>query len=307
MKALAGRGLILSGIIFLGMLIALVASPALFVGAETVQSPYDYGDANMDGTIDLLDLGQIRSIVLLIQDENSAADANMDGRIDLLDLGQARAIILLTQSAADRYVADYDFSSGAGTRHVAQHKQVLVMPANTFTNESGWTAFGGGDYTDVDTIDANDFSMAANATAKNAVQCRFDVDETDFCALNLTHIEINITASSDDLSETLEYWVWNFNTQAWDQLRQDITMANGGNSYYLVSDWGPPNIANYVDASGDLYILLIGNNNNRSFNVDYILMTLVNPLDCGEEQIGPAGVIQAFSHQSPLAGSFQDS
>jgi hypothetical protein len=187
MKALAGRGIFLSGIIFLGMLIALVASPALFVGADTVQSPNDYGDANMDGGIDLLDIGLMRAMILGTAVKNSAADANGDGDVDLLDIGMTRAIVLGTSTASDRYVADYDYSTGAGTSRVAQYKQVLNMPANTFANESGWTAFGGGDYTDVDTIDANDFNMAANATAKNAVQCRITVDE-DTCAINLTHI-----------------------------------------------------------------------------------------------------------------------
>ena len=51
--------------------------------------------------------------------------------------------------------------------------------------DTGWTNFTAGDYDDVRAIDDDDFYMAANATADNAVQCRFTIFEK-MCAEGLT-------------------------------------------------------------------------------------------------------------------------
>jgi len=139
------------------------------------------------------------------------------------------------------------------------------------------TDFSAGDYDDVEAIDANDFSMAANASANNSVQCRFTVFE-QICAANLTHIEVNVTASSQNMSETLQYWAWDFNAIQWDQVDGSVTMSNGEDSYYSVTDWGPPNIDDYINnGNGYMYLMVMLADNNRSLKIDYINVAFVGP------------------------------
>jgi hypothetical protein len=231
----------------------------------------------MDGVVGLADHGDIKAMLLLTKDHNSAADANMDGKVGLADHGDVKAMLLLTKSPSNRSTASYDFNtSGAGTLDRAAYKQVINMPTVTWPAHFGWTNFSAGDYDDVEAIDANDFSMAANATAKNSVQCRFTVFE-QICAANLTHIEVNVTASSQNMGETLQYWAWNFNSVQWDQVDGSITMSNGEASYYRVTDWGPPNIDDYINGNGHIYLLVMLADNNRALNVNYIQVVFVGP------------------------------
>jgi hypothetical protein len=241
------------------------------------KSTYPYGDANMDGVVGLGDHADVKAMLLLTKDHNSAADIDMDGKIGLADHADVKAMLLLTKSPSDRYTASYDFNtSGAGTLDLAASKQVLSMPAVTWPADVGWTNFSAGDYNDVEAIDADDFSMAANVTAKNVVQCRFTVFE-QICATNLTHIEVNVTASSQSMSEALQYWAWNFNSVQWDQVDDSMPMSNGEDSYYRVTDWGPPNIDDYINGNGHMYLMVMLADNNRALNIDYIQVVFVGP------------------------------
>ena len=231
----------------------------------------------MDTTVDVLDTVRVFNIVSGLQSPVSASDANMDGKTDVLDTVRVFNIVSGLQTAQPRYVASYDFNtSGAGTLDRAAYKQVKNMPTITWPADSGWTNFSAGDYNDVEAIDANDFSMAANATGKNSVQSRFTVFE-QICAANLTHIEVNVTASSQNMSETLQYWAWNFNSVQWDQVGGSMTMSNGETSYYRVTDWGPPNIDDYMDGTGYMYLMVMLADNNRSLSIDYIQVVFVGP------------------------------
>ena len=215
--------------------------------------------------------------MLETEPKSSSSDATTDGDTDVSDYAEVWAVILDVKTPSDRYVASYDFNSGgAGTLDLAAHKQVKNMPAVAWPADSGWTNFSSGDYDDVGAIDTDDFSMAANASGYNAVQCRFTVFE-HICAPELTHIEVSVTASSQDMSETLEYWAWDFVSSRWDQVDGSITMSNGEASYYRVTDWGPPNIADYMDASGHMYLMVMLTDKDRALNIDYIQVTFVGP------------------------------
>jgi len=231
----------------------------------------------MDGVTDILDAIRILNIVANLQSPVSASDANADGSTDILDAIRVLNIVANLQTAQPRYIAGHDFNtSGAGTLDLAASKQVKDMPTLVWPADSGWANFSSGDYDDVEAIDADDFSMAANASGYNAVQCRFTVFEHD-CAPDLTHIEVNVTASSQDMSETLQYWAWDFNSVRWDQVDGSIRMSGGKASYCRVTNWGPPNIADYIDDSGHMYLMVILMNKNRALNIDYIQVTLVGP------------------------------
>jgi hypothetical protein len=227
--------------------------------------------------VDIGDHAEIKAMIVGIKPKSSYGDASMDGTVDISDHAEVKVIIVGVKTAHDRWVADYDYNTGgAGSVDLAAYKQVASMPTVRWVSDSGWANFSAGDYDDVEAIDANDFSMAANATAKNAVQSRFTVFE-QICVTNLTHIEVNVTASSQNMGETLQYWAWNFSAVQWDQVDGSITMSNGEASYYRVTNWGPPNIDDYIDGNGHMYLIVILADNNRALSIDYIQVVFVGP------------------------------
>ena len=52
------------------------------------------GDANMDSTVDVLDLVKVKRIILGLDAPTCGADANEDGTVDVLDLVKIKRIIL---------------------------------------------------------------------------------------------------------------------------------------------------------------------------------------------------------------------
>jgi len=44
-----------------------------------------------------------------------------------------------------------------------------------------------------------------------------------------------------------------------------------------VTGWGPPNIADYIDDSGHMYLMVILMDMNRALNIDYVQVTFVRP------------------------------
>ncbi len=52
------------------------------------------GDANGDGSIDVLDMTKVARIILLLDERTSGADANQDGRVSVLDMTKIARIIL---------------------------------------------------------------------------------------------------------------------------------------------------------------------------------------------------------------------
>ena len=267
-----------AGVLVLVVTVIVLAASSVLVIAYTQQSPYDYGDATTDGVVDISDHAEVLAIMQEAKPQLSAADATMDCVVDISDHADVLAVMQEAKTAHARWVADYDYNTGgAGSADLAAYKQVKNMPSVTWPADSGWTNFTAGDYSDVEAIDADDLSMAANASGKNVVQSRFTVFE-HICAANLTHIEVNVTASSQNTSETLQYWAWDFNAIQWDQVDGSITMSNGEDSYYSVTDWGPPNIDDYINnGNGYMYLMVMLADNNRALSIDYIQVVFVGP------------------------------
>ena len=111
----------LLGAISVALLIALALVPALQAGACTDPTPYPYGDANMDGVVNVADTVRVSNIVV-------------GG-----------------QEAQTRYVNVSDFAQGgAGGVNLAAYKQAAVLPAGKWTGgDPYWTNFSDpGDYDD---------------------------------------------------------------------------------------------------------------------------------------------------------------
>ena len=228
-----------------------------------------FGDANADGDITLLDLGETRAIVLANIACIPGADATKDGCVDLLDLAQTRAIVLGTQSADDMHDDGHDFSSGAGTTHVAYYKQVAGMPSDIFPNQSGWQVFSGDDYSDIEAVDGANFSMAANATAYNAIQCRFTVNGS----INTSAIT-DLSVTFNGTSDVLEVWAWSFNANSWSQVSADVTAS--GAAHTVAGCWGRV-LDNYIDGSSHMYVLFIHDALNKDMDADYVKVELIYP------------------------------
>ena len=237
-----------------------------------------YGDATGGGEVDVADYAEVKAVILSAGSCNPGADATMDGCIDVSDYAQVKSLVLGAAIPNGMYVSGYDFSTGSGTAHVAAYKQVATMPADIFPNEAGWQPFNGGYYSDVEAIDADDFSMSANATGYNAVQCRFTVDG----GINLstvTDLGVTLAGSSENTSETLQFWAWNFDTSSWQQVDGDIPMSIGEDTYtkHTVCDcWGRV-YESYINGSGYMYILFLLDTPNRDLNVDYVRAELTYP------------------------------
>ena len=111
----------------MALLIALALMPALQAGACTDQSPYDYGDATADGAVNVQDKSRIDAILGASQPASSTSDATADGATNVQDKSRVDAILGASQTPTDRYVAVYDFSSGAGTTHLGAYKQAAEL------------------------------------------------------------------------------------------------------------------------------------------------------------------------------------
>ena len=225
--------------------------------------------------MDINDYAEVKAVMLGYTDCNPGADATRDGCVDISDYAEIRAIMLGIKSAAARYVAAYDFNTpGAGTSHLAAYKQVKNMPTVRWVSDIGWTNFSGGDYSDVEAIDASDFSMLANDSGYNAVQCRFTVDG----GINLstvTDVGIDFTGTSG----ALEVWAWNFDAGSWSKVCADISVPSGegnGSGHTACDCWGKV-LDSYVDGSGHLYVLFIHDDMNDALDVDYVRVELTYP------------------------------
>ena len=260
------------------VIVALAVAPAL-VNACLFQSPHPYGDANRDGVVDINDFIDIRAIMLEEKPKLSCSDATLDGDTDVSDYAEVWAMVLEVKTSRDRYSASYDFNTGGtGFLDLGVYKQVGSVPVVRWMDDSDWTAFTSGDYSDVAAVDASDFSMTAEVGLTNALQFRFDVDEKANASA-LTHLELNATASSAGSTRTLEYYAWNYGLSQWDQIDKDIAMGAAEASCHRASDWGPPSIDSYIDASGYVYIMVILNVPNEDLNIDYVQLLLSDPYD----------------------------
>jgi beta propeller repeat protein len=244
----------------------------------TATSTALYGDATGEGDVDVADYARLKGVMLLSASCNPGADANMDGCIDIADYARLKALILAVLEAHGMYVSGYDFSSGAGTAHLARYKQVTTMPTDIFPNDTGWSSFTTTNYTEVEALDALNFSMPGSAAKYNAVQCRFTVSG----GINLstvTDLSVTLVGFSENTSETLQFWAWNFDTSNWQQVVGDIAMSNGECSYtqHTVCDcWGKV-YDSYVNGSGLMYLMIILADSNRSLSIDYIQVVFVGP------------------------------
>ena len=233
-----------------------------------------YGDATGEGEVDISDYALVRAVMVNVGGCDPRADANMDGCIDIADYALIRAIMVSIAAPHDMFAAGHDFSTGAGTAHAAAYKQVATMPLDIFPNETGWQPFNGSDYTDVEAIDASDFSMVANASGYNAVQCRFTVGG-GIDLSTVTDLGINFTGTSD----VLEAWAWNFSAGVWSQVCADISVPAGEGSkgeHTACDCWGGV-YESYVNGSGQMYILFIHDAVNNDLDVDYVRVELTYP------------------------------
>ena len=224
--------------------------------------------------MDIADYARVKGVMLLASSCNPGADATEDGCVDISDYARLKALILGAMAPSDMFVAGYDFSTGAGTAHMAAYKQVKNMPAVRWVGDTGWANFSGGDYSDVEAIDASDFSMVANASGYNAVQCRFTVGG-GIDLSTVTDLGINFTGTSD----VLEAWAWNFSAGVWSQVCADISVPAGEGSkgeHTACDCWGRV-YESYVNGSGHVYILFIHDAVNDALDVDYVRMELTYP------------------------------
>jgi hypothetical protein len=268
------------GTILVALFIALALVPALNVDACTNQSAYDYGDANLDLSVNVGDYALLKGVVLQTVAKSATTDATASGDSNVADYAAVKSIVLVVSSSKDMYLALYDFNTaGAGTDDLAASKQVAAVPAVRWVGDAGWTNFSGGDYTDVEAIDASDYNMGANATGYNAIQCRFDVDEIANASA-LTHLVIDLNASTTAATSPLvELYAWDFNTVSWTKVGDANMNGATKEGYSAVSAWGPPLVDDYIDASGYVYIMVIVPTFSQALDVNYVQLALVEPYD----------------------------
>jgi len=256
-------------------LLLVFTLPIATLQAATQDSGYDYGDLNRIGGITTADRGWLNQMILLTRAGDPIADVNMDGRITTADRGLLNQIILLTRTPVSMWQAAYDFSTGAGTRHLAKSKSLASMPTSNFSNDSGWTDFITQNYSDVAAVDAAAFTLAGVGGNMSAVQCRFDIDEKP-CTANLTSMDVQVVGNVSTNSSTMQYWVWNFTSGAWVKMGTDITIGTteATNTKYSAAESWQKTLTNYIATDGSVYVLVIITTTGVDLTIDYIKLTL---------------------------------
>ena len=260
-----------------GVMFVFVSSLAS-VQAATVESPYEYGDASEDGSIDSFDLAIIQNMILEKSPVYPSGDANADGSIDSFDLAIIQNIILQRSSAVTRYDAAYDFSIGAGTVRWTKSSSLSDLPpvlANTFDTDPGnWIEATSENYINISEEHTTVWTIVASSYA--ALQCKFTVDE-QADASDITSIGVYFNGSAEVGGDILKFWVWDFTTAEWKQIGTGVSLSTSNESYHSGwTTWGKV-FANYIDINGSIYILIVNNTPGSDLNVNYIRLDLVTP------------------------------
>ena len=238
-----------------------------------------YGDATGDGAVDVSDYAQLTAIILGTQPRIPGADATMDGLVDVMDCSQTRAIMQEYQTAGKMYEYTYDFSSGVETDRWAKHKATPAVPPNldkTFVLDPGWGNISRDDYSNLSAEDGNAFALPEASGNYSALQCRFTVGEPIDASL-ITSIGVTLNGSSKANGSLFQVWVWNFNTTAWRQLGNDISVTTSNSRYTeWATNWGRV-FDDYIDDSRYLYMLLTADNPAENLDIDYVRLMVNTP------------------------------
>jgi hypothetical protein len=207
-------------------------------------------------------------------------DANADGYTDSFDLAVAQNIVLEKTPAIVMDLCQYDFSSGAGSNRWARWNNITTPPptlSDTFdTDPTGWVEATSGQYTDISTAEGSMWNISGTSGNYTALQCKFTVAEGAYAG-SVTSIGITFNGSSQDNGDLLQFWAWNFTSEAWEKVGSDISLQSSGNPGYISwTAWGKV-YADYIDASNYMYILYTHNTASKYLNVDYVKLELTSP------------------------------
>ena len=261
------------------------ATPSPTPSATPTATPRQYGDADGDYDIDAADFSQVRQVILEKDPPNAGTDADADADVDPADFSQVRNIIFEMASASDMEIATYDFSTGAGVDNVAVWKNIAAIPADHFGNETGWTEATSPQYNNISLEDTGDWTIDGVAGNYTALQCRFGIGEAPG---NITCIDVSLVGSSEVEGDLMRFYLWNASGGAWTSLGEwasggmvDFSMSTGEDSYsantfYLGLSLGEV-FDDYVDGSGDMYVLYAHNTSDRDLTIDYIDVQVMTP------------------------------
>ena len=105
-----------AGILAFVVAVLMLAASAVLVSAHTQLSPYPYGDATKDGSVDVADYARVKGIILGSMIKSCYSDATQDGDTDVADYARVKGVILGSMVPDDMYRGEYDYNtSGAGT------------------------------------------------------------------------------------------------------------------------------------------------------------------------------------------------
>jgi hypothetical protein len=235
-----------------------------------------YGDANNDTYIDSTDISYVKLTMFMRWNPNPSIDASGDGVIDSTDISYIKLIMFRRWNASPLYEAPYDFLSSAGITRLAKSKTISSPPptlADNFkTNSSGWVAATDPEYGYISTTDGTTWNITGSTGNYSTLQCKFSVVENP---TDITSIDITINGSAETNGDILQLWAWNFTTDSWRKIGNNLTMTTSIATYTSWTNWGK-DFTNYID-NGDIYILANLNNSNENLNIDYIKLMLAHP------------------------------
>lgn len=265
-------------VVVLLWLVLFSATPST-VQAVTVESPYPYGDATIDGAVDVSDYAQLQAIIIGLQPIVPGADATADGIVDISDFIQVRAIMLEVQSAITRYEAAYDFSTGAGVNRWAKGKAIAALPPalnDTFdTDTTGWVEATAEQYSSIAEQHTTVWTISGSSYA--SLQCKFTVGEVSV-ASDITSMGVTFNGSSRIEGDVLKLWVWNFSATEWRQIGSGITLSTSNVSYTEYTAWGTV-YYDYIDAGGHVYLLFSNSASTHDLNINYVELELSTPVE----------------------------
>ena len=243
-------------------------------------TPIQYGDANRNGDITNIDILFCDLMVRGTRDFAPSADANISGTITNIDILFIDLIVRALRSADNIDQNVYDFSTGAGTDRWAKSNNVAAPPpglSDTFdTDPTGWVNATSNDYTNVSSEDGVVWSIAGASGNYTALQCKFTVAEGAYSG-NVTSIGVTFNGTSEQSSDLLQLWAWNFNSGSWQKIDTDISLGNASSQGYTRwAEWGKL-YGDYINGGNHVYILYGHNTSDRDLNADYVKLEITAP------------------------------
>jgi uncharacterized repeat protein (TIGR02543 family) len=237
-----------------------------------------YGDANRDGDINVMDYSAVKLMILGKTRLDASGDANRDGDINVMDYSAVKLMILGKTSFVDKYEVRYDFASGNGSSKWAKNSSISVPPPalnKTFETDTGWTNASTVQYNNISSTDGVVWNISGASGKYAALQCRFTIDSIAGATANITSLGITLNGSAKTNGDVLQFYVWNFNSNLWQQIGNNRSMTTNISTYTEWALWGKV-YTNYINGS-DMYILANLNNAGENLYVDYINLTVLHP------------------------------